>query len=382
MATQAATAKPDATPRVIIIMTPDAPPDDEEEQDHEEKEEEEEEEEAMEIDIDISSIASSSSSITGSSSTTGSSNQSRRRQKRGSSLPPTTTASKRIALAVEAMDVTKKDLAAFVKAHVLAPGLAEQGGWKRVKPPQSNPHRSIAWEHCACYEKDGQRRWYCHTTEACRDRDVCIITKTASSSNVTSHLRDCHGMESARSIAMHFKKAASEKELRVATTEKANMVQTGGVSAGHRFDRLKFVKNVSVGTFMPFNYMENPHVRQHYKSLNPDFPVESLHHKNIRHHICELHSATHQALKATLATITSRTLPSLSIFIDIWEDKFCSKKFLGLRIRWIDDMWLPQTRLLALRGFDPSSQLRDAHQVSGLLSLWVHSCLDDYGLNR
>jgi hypothetical protein len=53
MATQAATAAPDATPRVI--MTPDAPPDDEEEQDHEEEEEEEEEEEAMEMDIDISS---------------------------------------------------------------------------------------------------------------------------------------------------------------------------------------------------------------------------------------------------------------------------------------------------------------------------------------
>ena len=79
-----------------------------------------------------------------------------------------------------------------------------------MKPPQSNPHRSIAWEHCACYEKDGQRRWYCHTTEACRDRDVCIITNTASSSNVTSHLRDCHGMESARSIAMQSKKAASQ----------------------------------------------------------------------------------------------------------------------------------------------------------------------------
>ena len=143
-----------------VIMTPDAPPDQEEEQDQEEEEEEEEAEEEEEEAMDISSIASSSSSSsTGSSSTTWSSNRSRRLQKRGLSLPPSTTASKRIALAVEAMDVTKKDLAAFVKAHVLVLGLAEQGGWKRVKPPQSNPHRSIAWEHCACYEKDGQRRW-------------------------------------------------------------------------------------------------------------------------------------------------------------------------------------------------------------------------------
>ena len=110
-----------------VIMTPDAPPDQEEEQDQEEEEEEEEA-------IYISIIASSSTTTTGSSSTTWSSNRSRRRQKRGLSLPLSTTASKRIALAVEAMDVTKKDLATFVKDHAMPPGLAEQGGWMLTSP--------------------------------------------------------------------------------------------------------------------------------------------------------------------------------------------------------------------------------------------------------
>lgn len=71
-----------------------------------------------------------------------------------------------VALAVEAMDVTEKNLATFVKNHAMPPGLAEQGGWMRMKAPAASPHRSLAWEHCASYQKGGQRRWYCQTTEA------------------------------------------------------------------------------------------------------------------------------------------------------------------------------------------------------------------------
>lgn len=127
---------------------------------------------------------------------------------------------------------------------------------------------------------------------------------------------------------MQSKKVASQKEVRLATTEKANMVETGGVGADRSSTSGILLRALSCPSITWRKRWPGTTT-----SSNPHFPVDSLHHKNVLRHICELHSATHKVLKAMLAAITSRTLPSLSILIDIWEDKFCSNKLLGFRIR-------------------------------------------------
>ena len=85
---------------------------------------------------------------------------------------------------------------------------------------------------------------------------------------------------------------------------------------------------------------------------------------------------TREKPPTSVNVIKSRSTSSLSLVIDVWEDRFGSKKFLGLRVRWIDDMWEANSRLLA-----SSAELRDRNQVSALLSLWVKSCLDECNLS-
>ena len=375
--TTAATAAPATAPGFVDLNAPADDESDDEGEDGMEEEEGKEEEEGEEEEEDAS-VGSLPSSIT-----TGSTSTSNPRRRSSSSLTPSTRALKRTALVIEGLDVTPKDLDAYVNDRPMPAALADEGCWTRVKAPAPNVNRSPAWGFFACYQHNTaqQRRWYCQTTEACRDGTVYIQTTLKSTANVTLHLRDCHAIVSARSGAIDKKKAASQQETRLATTEKKQMVVAGGPEAGERYDMLKFVKNLTIGAFLPFNYLENKHVRQHYLSMNPAFPVTRLHHESVKHIICEFHSATQQSLTALLGTVvTSRILPSISIFIDVWEDKFCGKKFLGLRVRWICDLWMVHTRLLSLRYFAPSSELRDAHQVSNLLALWVQSCLDEYGL--
>jgi hypothetical protein len=73
------------------------------------------------------------------------------------------------------------------------------------------------------------------------------------------------------------------------------MVKSSGVRGGSRFDRLKYVKSAVVANFAPFNFLEDKHMRGLFLSLKPDYPVQSLHHKNVRHHICgDDHASTHE----------------------------------------------------------------------------------------
>lgn len=280
-------------------------------------------------------------------------------------------------------DLVGEKLKAVLKNH--APPKDQR--WVRVEPPVPNKNRSIAWDYGVAYDMmDGEaikmRRWWCCATQDCRDRGVPISCTAASLSNLTTHLSVVHGVKSARSTQMHQSKLAHEQRLGQATAEKYQMMRENGEKGGVRYEKLKYVKNIVVGTFQPHNYLEHEHVRHHYKSLNPNFPVEELHHKNVRHFICELYAATKEALKQELAGVTSRPTPTLSISIDIWEDKFCAKKFLGLRVRWIDDNWMPQSRLVSLRGFAPCSELQDEFRLSRLLYMWVEACLAEIGLAK
>jgi hypothetical protein len=263
--------------------------------------------------------------------------------------------------------------------------LVAEAGWYRPTPPPRNPNRSLIWLYGVVYDrpagegrKKPERKVYCQATEECRDSNSFFAG--AGTGNYSLHLEEIHQTTSDRSKGLKAKKVQTQLVLRQAVVEKQRMVYEGGEAAGHRHDKLKYVKNIVIGTFQPFNYMEHQLVRQHYKTLNPAFPVEELHHKAVRHIINELHSATQISVTQDLAMIKARALPSLAIFIDLWEDKFCAKKFLGIRVRYLDESWQMRSKLLSLRFFSPSSQLRENHQLSSLLTMWVNSCLGEYGL--
>ena len=51
-------------------------------------------------------------------------------------------------------------------------------------------------------------------------------------------------------------------------------------------------------------------------------------------------------------------------------------------MRWIDGDCCVRTHLLALRHFDPSSDLRTNNQLSALVCAWALKCMEEFGLVR
>ena len=91
--------------------------------------------------------------------------------------------------------------------------------------------------------------------QECRDSDSFIAG--AGTGNYSRHLEEIHQTTSDRSKGLKAKKVQTQLVLRQAVVEKQRMVHEGGEAAGHRHDKLKYVKNIFIGTFQPFNYMEH-----------------------------------------------------------------------------------------------------------------------------
>ena len=72
------------------------------------------------------------------------------------------------------------------------------------------------------------------------------------------HPDSAHQTTSKRSRNIKAKKVQTQQVLRLAVVEKAKMVEEGGEDAGRRHDKLKYVKNIFIGNFQPFNYLEHP----------------------------------------------------------------------------------------------------------------------------
>jgi len=194
-------------------------------------------------------------------------------------------------------DVSDEEAAAYVNGHVMPATLVAEAGWYRPTPPSRNPNRSLIWLYGVVYDrpavegrKKPRRKVYCQATEECRDSNSFIAG--VGTGNYSRHLEEIHQSTSDRSKGLKAKKVRTQLVLRQAVVKKQRMVHEGGEAAGHRHEKLKYVRNIVIGTFQPFNYMERQLVRQHYKTLNPAFPVEELHHKAVRHIINELYSAT------------------------------------------------------------------------------------------
>ena len=217
-------------------------------------------------------------------------------------------------LVVERPDVSRDQLADYVNNHAMPGDLVSEDGWDRVTPPKSNAHRSIIWDYGVVYDrpavfpKAGERRWYCQATEACRDSNFCVLPGVGATANCSLHLTNAHQTTSKRSQALKARRVQNQQVLRLAVVEKAKMVREGGENAGHRHDKLKYVKNIVIGNFQAFNYLENDLVRQHYKSIDPAFPVEQLHHKVVRHFMNELYSATQKSVTEELEGMKARML--------------------------------------------------------------------------
>ncbi|CAM9556615.1 unnamed protein product, partial [Ectocarpus sp. 6 AP-2014] len=71
----------------------------------------------------------------------------------------------------------------------------------------------------------------------------------------------------------------------------------------------------------------------------------------------------------------------LHLNLDLWVDKFSSLKYMGVRLFYVDRSWRLRSRLLAVRQFNPTTEMLESNRLSDLLQDYLKSVLEEYDLN-
>jgi hypothetical protein len=64
-------------------------------------------------------------------------------------------------------------------------------------------------------------------------------------------------------------------------------------------------------------------------------------------------------------------LPPFHLNLDLWTDVVAGKKYVGIRIFYVDMEMKLCSRLLAVKLFDPPPQLLKTERLSNLLAMWL-----------
>lgn len=165
---------------------------------------------------------------------------------------------------------------------------------------------------------------------------------------------------------------AESKTKRARVLQGMNAVRFWGLSIA-----LLFIENM-----WPFSQLSGKMFRQ---VLLEDKP-ERLHNMSgdtLRRHIIELYIATKLSTISALAEVKriAGGLPAFHLNIDCWTSKFSGQKYLGIRIYFIDKHFNYISKLLAVKLFNPSSQLRaNIPRLSNIMKVWVEAVLEEFGL--
>lgn len=190
-----------------------------------------------------------------------------------------------------------------------------------------------------------------------------------STSNLTTHLQLVHDISGARSD-----KLKRTKEDAVESKSKRSHVLT-------QMDPTRFwaltVALVFIRFLYPLSHVESEHIRVIY---HPDIKKQSA--KMLKRSIVELYLATRAFTVSSLAKVKqSSFLPMFHLNIDLWKSKSTAEKFLGIRLFFVDENFNYCSKLLAVKAFNPHSQIRDEFELSSILLLWLTGVLGEFGLS-
>lgn len=148
---------------------------------------------------------------------------------------------------------------------------------------------------------------------------------------------------------------------------------------------LSYVKNFTIGQFVPFNLLQHPGTRETLSLAGNGrddctLPFKALNPKKIKHHVVEIYHALKQAIQKILNDhVISRCVPSLSLSVDKVKAKATDEDYLGSRISVIDNDGIHRSFNLSIKKYSPSSSLSDV-QASELLKTWLKYSLAEFNL--
>ena len=235
---------------------------------------------------------------------------------------------------------------------------------------------------CICLINDTSiKKWICLAEWDCQKRRETSSTwfnlgSMYQTSSSARHLFEQHGIRAYKTTCEEEKRSASDSTYDYLTGSllyKRNM---------NRLSRMLWAKMIICNN-LPFCLVEKPETRAIFNLVCTSKMDSAFSVKALMHIIKEMYVHIQSKIITRISMVVSlRHLASLSLNVDIWMVKTTSKKYVGVRIYFVDEFFELETRLLAIREFNPSSEIRQSHKLGHLLQVWVQTVLKDYQLNE
>ncbi len=248
--------------------------------------------------------------------------------------------------------------------------------WKVVAKEKA--HKSAMWTSGVVLESQDTKeyKWYCLASQKCKDDNVCInLGKSKSSTNPVKHLRTCHEITSKRSNEMSANKQKRAKECN--SIEESRLYQDNFTLASEFLTAMMIVR-----CLLPQCFVESPGFRL-FAGFNCKSSVNlKMTASLIYDRIIELYASCRQSMKKRILRVKQNSkIPMFHLIVDEWTAKLMKKRFIGIRIRFVDENFELVTMLLSIRHFNPDSLPDNLMSASEILLHWGKGILHEFGLS-
>ena len=252
---------------------------------------------------------------------------------------------------------------------------------------QVHMYEEIKFYGLILYDNVQQEKFFaCCASPECHDESVMIKLSLESNedddneprrwitSNPVRHLEKKHGILSEMSKKKRNKIVDDDEE--------RHIVKMQFKLKKERLCELQWVKMIMLAR-LPFSFATSKVVRDtmHYtciKEMNLKLSMP-----RVIHLATEIYNQVLSVVKGTIAaSISAHGTRIFSINVDGWKPKNSTRKFIGLRLFFLDPEYALRTFLLAVREFDPSSKMREGKEgLRTCMRVWNEGILEIFGLS-
>ena len=252
-----------------------------------------------------------------------------------------------------------------------------------IDDPTSELYESIKMYGVVIYSQEDDEKYFaCCCTPECFEaskmiklgEEVVNDKKKWVSSNAVRHLDIVHGI-----LSKNSRKKRETVENDEMERHEMKMKFSGNMT---RLCELQWVKMVLLAR-LPFSFTTFKVVREtmHYTCI--DSMNKRLSGVRVLHVATEIYFQVLSVIKMMIQdSIKAHGKKIFSVNVDGWKVKDTPRKFVGVRLYFLDPDYIMQTLLLAVREFDPSSAIRQGEGgLRTAMRVWFRGILATYGLN-
>ncbi|KAG1685333.1 hypothetical protein DVH05_024794 [Phytophthora capsici] len=216
------------------------------------------------------------------------------------------------------------------------------------------------------------RHWICLADDTCRRNGTNFTLSCDRTSKPANHLAVAHRVVSVRTKAQLGEKRKREDEIQ--HLRSSSLFRTNPRRFALLMETLRIINNN-----LPFRFGEYRESRIVEALLKKEDVQIIINAAKVTRAIIELYSSTRIEIMSVLGDSKLGSFGNFVIMSDFWTCKITHRKYMGVRVYFVDSNWEFRSILLGVRRFSPSYGDRETG-IQGPYKAWTLQLLGDFGL--